>query len=555
ALAEQSCQEESQEESSTLMQLNHREMTGDELNELNEGLPWWVKKKIIDSRRQSHPPAPPPPAPPRYPCSIAEPQSPRNVSKDFVGLLPPKVQPVGLYDEFPNLIHVNTHFHLGGEHQNVDEGGYSLNYTDAGLAGNIVPNDIRPGYFCAPVSQEPEMGDNWTLADYNWTSCKNVKMGYTYEFHWVHSTAGPIDGVLSGGLGGVFNRSINPTAFVRGQICRIVNWPEQEYKMFNTTWREPVRDSVVYIGSTTGTSYDNYKCSPAEVTWHVDRECCILSAQNMDRMCADLLEYGRNMGGDVQPAPSRLLVAPFISDTNALAEQSCQEESQEESSTLMQLNHREMTGDELNELNEGLPWWVKKKIIDSRRQSHPDISGYFCAPVNYEPDNVSWTLDDYNWTSCKNVKMGYTYEFHWVHSTAGPIDGVVSGGFGGVFNRSISPTAFVRGQICRIVNWPAQEYKMFNTTWREPVRDSVVYIGSTTGTSYDNYKCSPAEVTWHVDRECCILSAQNMDRMCADLLEYGRNMGGDVQPAPSRLLVAPFISDTNASFIANYTST
>ena len=180
---------------------------------------------------------------------------------------------------------------------------------------------------------------------------------------------------------------------------------------------------------------------------------------------------------------------------------------------------------------------------------------YFCAPVDYEPDNVSWTLDDYNWTSCKNVKMGYTYEFHWVHSTAGPIDGVLSGGLGGVFNRSINPTAFVRGQICRIVNWPAQEYKMFNTTWREPVRDSVVYIGSTTGTSYDNYKCSPAEVTWHVDRECCILSAQNMDRMCADLLEYGRNMGGDVQPAPSRLLVAPFISDTNASFIANYTST
>ena len=71
-------------------------MTGDELNELNEGLPWWVKKKIIDSRRQSHPPAPPPPpAPPRYPCSTSEPQSPRNVSKDFVGLLPPKVQPVG----------------------------------------------------------------------------------------------------------------------------------------------------------------------------------------------------------------------------------------------------------------------------------------------------------------------------------------------------------------------------------------------------------------------------------------------------------------------------
>lgn len=222
-----------------------------------------------------------------------------------------------MYDEFPNLIHVNTHFHLGGEHQNVDAGGYSLNYTEAVL-GDIVPNDIRPGYFCAPVDQGPVPNvDNWTLDDYTWKNCTNVKMGYTYEFHWVHSTAGPIDRVLSGGLGGVFNRSINPTAFVRGQICRIVNWPEQEYKMFNTTWREPVRDSIVYIGSTTGTSYDNYKCSPAEVTWHVDRECCILSAQNMDRMCYDLLEYGRNMDGDVQPAPSRLLVAPIISDTNA----------------------------------------------------------------------------------------------------------------------------------------------------------------------------------------------------------------------------------------------
>ena len=90
---------------------------------------------------------------------------------------------------------MNTHFHLGGEHQNVDEGGYSLNYTDA-VSGDIVPNDIRPGYFCASVDKGPADGDNWTLADYNWTSCKHVMMCYTYDFHWVHFTAGPVDGVL-----------------------------------------------------------------------------------------------------------------------------------------------------------------------------------------------------------------------------------------------------------------------------------------------------------------------------------------------------------------------
>lgn len=308
------------------MQLNHREHTGEELNEFNEGLPWWLKKKIIDKkRRESHPaPAPPPPpGPPKYPCSTAEPQSPRNVSDGFMGMLHPRVKPVGLYDEFPNLIHVNTHFHLGGEHQNVAAGGYSLNCTEAlnkPDCSDIHPSGPRPGYFCAPIDQGPGMGDNWTLDPYNFSNCTDVKMGYTYEFHWVHSTGGPADELLTTGLGGVFNRSANPTAFVRGQICRIVNWPEQEYKMFNTTWREPVRDSMVYIGSTTGTSYDNFACSPAEVTWHVDRECCILSAQNMDRMCADLLEYGSPPGGltaDVAPAPSRLLVAPEISDTNA----------------------------------------------------------------------------------------------------------------------------------------------------------------------------------------------------------------------------------------------
>eukprot|EP00435_Cladocopium_sp_Y103_P004543 s5557_g1.t1 len=110
------------------------EHTGEELNEFNEGLPWWLKKKIIDKkRRESHPaPAPPPPpGPPKYPCSTAEPQSPRNVSDGFMGMLHPRVKPVGLYDEFPNLIDVKTHFHLGGEHQNKDAGGYSFNCTDA----------------------------------------------------------------------------------------------------------------------------------------------------------------------------------------------------------------------------------------------------------------------------------------------------------------------------------------------------------------------------------------------------------------------------------------
>ncbi|CAE7516166.1 unnamed protein product, partial [Symbiodinium pilosum] len=119
-------------------------------------------------------------------------------------------------DEFPNLIHVNTHFHLGAEHCNFDDGEY------------------------------------------------DVKVGYTYEFHWVFSTAGPKDGILSGGLGGVFARDLNPSVVVRGQVARIVNDPSQPYPNYNTTWFEPINDAMLYIGSTTSDSFNNEMCSPFE---------------------------------------------------------------------------------------------------------------------------------------------------------------------------------------------------------------------------------------------------------------------------------------------------
>ena len=67
--------------------------SGEELNEFNEGLPWWVKKKIIEGRRRAPAPAPPPPR--EFLCVDAEPQSPRNLSDGFVGLEKPRVKPVG----------------------------------------------------------------------------------------------------------------------------------------------------------------------------------------------------------------------------------------------------------------------------------------------------------------------------------------------------------------------------------------------------------------------------------------------------------------------------
>ncbi|CAK8993709.1 unnamed protein product [Durusdinium trenchii] len=136
-------------------------------------LPWWAWVKVLDDDKKPEPAK-------VFPCEDAEPQSLRNVSRDFVGL----------GDEFPNLIHLNTHFHLGAEHVNVEAGGYSLAVEEAmRKPENIIPDDIRPGYFCDRVEAEP--APPATLDPYEFKHCKNVKVGYTYEFHWVYSRAGP----------------------------------------------------------------------------------------------------------------------------------------------------------------------------------------------------------------------------------------------------------------------------------------------------------------------------------------------------------------------------
>lgn len=91
---------------------------------------------------------------------------------------------------------MNTHFHLGAEHLHVDASGYSLTVEEATKKpDNIILDDIRPGYFCDRVKAEP--APPATLDPYEFKHCKNVKVGYTCEFHWVCSSAGPKDGILT----------------------------------------------------------------------------------------------------------------------------------------------------------------------------------------------------------------------------------------------------------------------------------------------------------------------------------------------------------------------
>jgi len=227
-------------------------------------------------------------------CATARPQAPRDLTTGAMGsnsiapmmaLHPDLIKP-------PSMVLVNTHFHDYAEHK-----------TDA---ANI-PNPNGAGWACpAPANKGPE---------YNWQYCKDVHVGHTYEFHWVHSTGGT---GLSPGLGGAFELVNNPSVLVCGQpvvvVNRVPNY-DPSLSTFSITSPEyggrtegtvPLK---TYIGSTTGSSYNNEVCSPYEVNWTVDLACTEVTAEAMDMVCKEMIDAGLQV--DTHSHKSRMLVNPM----------------------------------------------------------------------------------------------------------------------------------------------------------------------------------------------------------------------------------------------------
>ena len=251
-------------------------------------------------------------------CQDAEPQAPKNVTPGFVGDRPTRFTP--LDGNIPNqFIQVNLHWHLGAEHYSLGEyditpGGPTA--RDAEIQSVIPaqpqPSTTQPGFFCDVKGFEDK------LNAFNFQHCVDAFVGYTYEFHWVYSSGGPLSDTfqLWPGLGQVFNRTITPAIVVRGQACRVINDEsltaaeiEADYQNFIQQWRQPpLGQGVRYVGSTTGSSVNNEVCSPVTVHgWHVDTKCCTILAQTMDRTCQEMIALG--LADDVKPKGSRELVA------------------------------------------------------------------------------------------------------------------------------------------------------------------------------------------------------------------------------------------------------
>lgn len=203
-------------------------------------------------------------------CLAAGPQTPRDISK--TGGLNTITFPTAPAAGNMNLC--NIHTHTNAEHKgpgfsvfvdDTDHGGYACNDTDKLTEAELAD---APGAF------------------------GGVKPGDTIEVHWVHTTCEAQPGE---GLGAcVPEGCTDPVLRVEAQTFLVVNDSSAlNFMDFATTVENEsggqnasalptgTGDPVQFLGSTTGPSYTQSSCSPAQVTWNVRPQCAKLDINSL----------------------------------------------------------------------------------------------------------------------------------------------------------------------------------------------------------------------------------------------------------------------------------
>lgn len=194
-------------------------------------------------------------------CLDAGPQTPRDISNGYG--LNSVTFPVAPDSSEMNLC--NIHTHTQAEHKGPDF--------------NIAVADGSEGYAC---------NDTRTLTEAELAEApgayKGVKPGDTIEVHWVHTTCETTPGE---GLGACVPESCtDPLLRVETQVFLVVN-DKNALDFMDLAYQGNVVNGlhqprslpvstgvpVEFLGSTTGPSYNEKTCSPAQVTWSVRPMC------------------------------------------------------------------------------------------------------------------------------------------------------------------------------------------------------------------------------------------------------------------------------------------
>ena len=205
-------------------------------------------------------------------CLTMGPQTPRDIASK-VGLntttfavAPPSTE--------MNLC--NIHTHTNAEHKGP---GFSVFVNDSDYGG----------YACDGSGDLTEA----ELAPYTDNDYGKVKPGNTIEVHWVHTSC---DATPGEGLGAcVPENCTSPTLRVETQVFLVVNdrnaanFMDYGYSGSKTGGLHQPRSlpsgtgtPVQFLGSTTGPSYTQSVCSPAQVTWSVRPHCQKLDIASLD---------------------------------------------------------------------------------------------------------------------------------------------------------------------------------------------------------------------------------------------------------------------------------
>ncbi len=206
-------------------------------------------------------------------CKDAGPQTPRDIT-NTAGKNTTEFPWAPAYTEM-NLC--NIHTHTNAEHKGP---GFSV----------FVDDSDHGGYACnetASLTKE-ELKDTYEGKG----AYKGVKPGDTIEVHWVHSSCDVMPGK---GLGSCLSDTcVDPKLRVETQVFLLVNDPSA-LNFSDYTLNEAKQDGfyqakaipsetgkpVTFRGSTTGPSYTEKVCSPAQVTWSVRPQCAKLNIASL----------------------------------------------------------------------------------------------------------------------------------------------------------------------------------------------------------------------------------------------------------------------------------
>lgn len=234
-------------------------------------------------------------------CQSYGPQTPRDISTTSGSN--PRIFTIAPPSSEMNLC--NIHFHVNAEHKGP---GFSVSGGDG----------EHGGFKCNETADLTEA----ELEEHGHGACHGLKPGDTVEVHWVYTSCDVPPGE---GLGSCLSdQCANPQLRVESQVFLAVS-DENALDFADYLYEGNVvgglhqakmlpgdtGDPVEFLGSTTGPSYTEQKCSPMQVTWNVRPSCAKVNIASLHAWCEGNVFNEDHAHGVRQLVTAEELLAPI----------------------------------------------------------------------------------------------------------------------------------------------------------------------------------------------------------------------------------------------------